>query len=69
MGATESDSNLLLEEEARRCERISLGITNAALTRQLLEWAAEYRARSTMTRAGNSQTLTQNGRRTFVRAD
>jgi hypothetical protein len=34
-----------LLEEARRCERISLGIGDSILARQLLEWAADYRAR------------------------
>jgi hypothetical protein len=36
----------VLREEARRCERISLGISDPALARQLLLWAEEYRARS-----------------------
>lgn len=37
----------VLREEARRCERIALGISDPALARQLIQWAEEYRKRST----------------------
>jgi hypothetical protein len=33
-------------EEATRCDRSSAGISDGALARQLLDWAAEYRVRA-----------------------
>ncbi|MFW2830832.1 hypothetical protein [Sphingomonas sp. ID0503] len=36
----------VLRVEAQRCERLALGIADHALARQMLQWAAEYRARS-----------------------